>query len=61
MGGRNSYESIKRYQDKAYDRFAVLVPKGEKERLKAFAKEKGKSLNAFVVEAIKEKIEREGY
>lgn len=59
MGGRNSYESIKKYQDKTYDRIGLLVPKGQKEIMQAYAKAKGKSLNAFIVEAIKEKMERE--
>ena len=59
MGGKNSYESIKKYQDKAYDRIGLLVPKGQKELIQAFAKAQNKSLNAFIVEAIKEKMERE--
>ncbi len=59
MGGKNSYESIKKYQDKAYDSFNLRLKKGEREAVKAFAEKQGKSLNAFIVEAIKEKIERE--
>lgn len=59
MGGKNSYESIKRYQDKAYDSVNLRLKKGERDAIKAFAEKKGKSLNAFIVEAIKEKMERE--
>ena len=44
---------------KSYDRIALIVPKGEKEKLQAFAKAQNKSLNAFVVEAVREKMERE--
>ena len=30
LGGKNSYESIKRYEDKAYDKVLVRMPKGKK-------------------------------
>ena len=59
MGGRNSYESIKKYQDKAYDSVNLRLKKGEREVVKEFADKKGKSLNAFIVEAIKEKMEND--
>ena len=59
MGGKNSYESIKRYQDKAYDQMLIRVPKGRKAEIKSCADAQGKSVNAFVVEAIDEKIDRE--
>jgi len=59
LGGKTSYESIKKYQDKAYDRLNILVQKGEKETIKNAAANAGMSLNAFVTAAIKEKIERE--
>lgn len=59
MGGKNSYESIKRYQDKAYDRISIVFPKGHKDKMKEIAGRQGKSLNAFVVEAVNEKMERE--
>ena len=42
-----------------YDRIQLVVPKGKKEEIKAFADSKGKSLNRFVNEAIDEKIERD--
>ena len=59
MGGKNSYESIKKYQDKAYDSVNLRLKKGDRDIIKAFAEKQGKSLNAFIVEAIKEKMERE--
>ena len=34
MGGKNSYESIKRYEDKAYDKVLVRFPKGKKDIIK---------------------------
>lgn len=59
MGGKNSYESIKRYEDKAYDKVLVRMPKGKKETIKAHADSKGQSVNGFINEAIDEKMERE--
>lgn len=64
-----------KYNDKAYDRFFVVLPKGRKEELDKVIKQieektghkYGKGLagsggrNDFVREAIKEKIEREGF
>jgi predicted HicB family RNase H-like nuclease len=55
----NTTEYKRAFNKEKYDQFLISVPKGEKEVLKEFAKSKGKSLNAFIVEAIKEKMERE--
>lgn len=55
-----TYQETKdKYLKESVDTIKVYVAKGEKEPLKEFAKLKGKSLNAFIVEAIKEKMERE--
>lgn len=59
MGGRNSYESIKRYEDKVYDKVLVRLPKGQKEAIKAHTASLGKSVNGFINEAIDEKLERD--
>lgn len=56
MGGKNSYESIKRYEDKAYDKVLVRMPKGKKETIQAHT---GQSINGFINEAIDEKMERD--
>ena len=64
MGGKNSYESIKRYEDKAYDKILVRLPKGRKEEIQAFAASQGESTNAFInraiTEAMDEKTRSEG-
>lgn len=60
MGGKTSTASKAKYNAKTYDRINIAVPKGRKEKIKACAVAKGKSVNAFVVEAIDEKIDREG-
>ncbi|GAC41309.1 hypothetical protein [Paenibacillus popilliae] len=49
-----------KYNNANYDQVRVWVRKGEKGRIDAAAAKLGKSRNAFVVEAIDEKIEREG-
>lgn len=60
MGGKTSYESKKKYEDKAYDRISVVFKKGDKERIREISDRQNKSLNAFIVEAVNEKIERAG-
>ena len=59
MGGKNSYESIKRYEDKAYDKVLVLFPKGKKHIIKAHAEAHSESVNGFINRAIDEAIERD--
>lgn len=45
-------EATARYNKKAYDRIDVVVPKGQREVIKAFAASQGKSLNRFICDAI---------
>jgi len=59
MGGRNSYESIKRYEDKAYDKVLLRLPKGRKSELQTHAVRSGESLNGFINRAIREALERD--
>lgn len=56
MGGKASTESKNKWNKENYDRILVSIPKGQKEVWKAKAAEHGKSLNAFIVEAVKEKL-----
>lgn len=48
----------RKYNEKAYDRIECTVPKGKKEEIATIARAAGMSLNAFIKEAIGEKIER---
>ena len=48
--------AVAKYNAKSYDRIEIKVKKGEKEKIKAHAESRGMSLNAFIVEAIDEKI-----
>lgn len=43
-----------RWNSKAYDRIALFVPKGERERLKQIAADHGTSLNGLINTAIAE-------
>ena len=60
MGGKNSYESIKTYEDKAYDKILVRMPKGQKDLIQAHAEAQGESTNGFINRAISETMERDG-
>lgn len=53
-----STRAKRKYNDKAYDRLTMNIKKGRKDELKAIAEEQGQSLNAFVLSAIDEKIDR---
>ncbi len=48
-----------KYIKKNYDRIEIKIPKGQKDTIKAFAEKRGESLNAFISQAIKEKLERD--
>ena len=59
MGGKTSNESKAKYNAKAYDRINIAVPKGRKDIIKARADAKGQSINAYIISAIDEKLERD--
>lgn len=41
-----------KYNAKKYDSLRITVPKGKKDKIKAFASGKGESINSFVNKAI---------
>ena len=53
-----STRAKRKYNEKVYDRLTMNIKKGRKDELKAIAEEQGQSLNAFVLSAIDEKINR---
>ena len=62
-GPKNSPARIRannRYNERAYDRINVALPKGEKAAVLACAAARGESLNRFVTRAIRELVERTG-
>lgn len=50
------YNRQNEYNREKYDRFSLMLPSGYKEEVKRVAKKDGKSLNAFILEAIREKM-----
>lgn len=52
-------EATARYNKKAYDRINVVVPKGKRAVIAAFAKSKGESLNRSIVDAIAYQMQRD--
>ena len=49
-----------KYLKNTVETIAFRVPKGEKYRLKDIAERAGLSLNAFIAEAVKAKVDKEG-
>ena len=58
MGGKTSYASIKKYEDKTYDKLLLRVHKGEREKIKAAADARGLSVNQFIIKAIAAEMEK---
>lgn len=54
-----TYRAIEKYKKKTYERIELLVYKGEKQKIKDFAKNKGKSVNGFITDLIRAEIYRE--
>ena len=49
----------RKYNEKAYDRLQLVVPKGKKDAIRDFAAARGESLNGFVNRAIDETMSRD--
>ena len=56
---RTSAAVKNRYRDKTYDRAEIVLPKGRKDEVKRYAKQRGESFNGFINRAIAERIERD--
>ena len=52
-------KAVHKYVKSNYDRTEILLPKGEKDQVKAHAVKHGESLNGFVNRAIRETIQRD--
>ena len=48
-----------KYKKTNYDRLELVVPKGQKDAIKAHAEARGESVNGFVSRAISEAMERD--
>lgn len=53
---KTSAATKNKWNAKTYDRISLFVPKGEKEKIKAAAEERGQSVNGLISEAVKEYI-----
>ena len=53
-----SKAAVQRYKKKAYDAIQVLVPKGDRDIIKQFAKERGQGLNEFIKALIYREMEK---
>lgn len=50
--------AIRKYNSKTYDHQGIRFPKGELDLIRKAAAENGESLNAFIVNAVKDKMNR---
>lgn len=50
--------AVRKYNAKAYDRIGIVVPKGQKEIIAAYAKSIGMTTNGFITALIKKEIEK---
>ena len=57
--GKTSAAVKNKWNEKAYDRINLIVPKGKKEIVKAYADSNGESVNAFINRAIDEAMGKE--
>lgn len=48
-----------KYCAKAYDQIKLIVPKGERDKIKAIAAAKGLSLNAYILGLIEQDTQKE--
>ena len=58
--GKTSSAVKNRYNEKAYDRINLTVPKGQKEAIKEYAESKGESVNGFINRLIDAEVKKEG-
>ena len=56
MNTFNQIEYQNKYNKEKYDRITIMVPKGDKERLQAYAKKLNLSLNAYINKIIENEI-----
>lgn len=57
--GNAATRAKNKYNAENYERIALSVPKGSKDKIKAHAESKGESMNSFINRAITETMERE--
>ena len=56
--GKTSAAVKNKWNANAYDRIAVVVPKGKKDEIKAHADSRGESVNAYIWRLIQEDMKK---
>lgn len=51
--------AVAKYTRANYDEITVRAPKGEKKTIKAHAESMGESVNAYILQAVQERMEKE--
>lgn len=51
--------AVQKYVKNNYDRVVLTLPKGKRDEIKQYAEMSDKSMNAYIMQAIEEKISRE--
>ena len=57
--GKAATKAQNKYIAKNYDRINLVVPKGRKATIEAAAEKKGLSVNAYINQAISERLDRD--
>lgn len=52
-------KAVQKYVKNNYDRIVVTLPKGRRDEVKKHASDHGESMNAFIVRAVNETMERD--
>ena len=52
-------KAVTKYIARDYDQVSFRIPKGTREKYKAYAESQGKSLNALIIELLDERISRD--
>ena len=52
-------KAVTKYIAKNYDQVSLRIPKGTREKHKAYAESQGKSLNALIIELLNERMSRD--
>lgn len=59
MGGKTSTASKRKWNNENYEYTQLVTQKGEKELIKQAAKQAGQSVNAYILQAVKHRMEQE--
>ena len=52
-------KAVTKYIARNYDQVSLRIPKGTREKYKAYAESQGKSLNALIIELLNERMSRD--